>query len=203
MRVTLGIFVFTNSGGVEEMASFPWLVEDDKNFQRIYRFVANPGDAEGRHPAAHSGLGTWVGARVASPRCPVLRPGGLSVSQGASARQRLSPLTLSRCRVLTVTHSCCFGGPGGRLNWFSAVPAWRRGPGGEDGADRGFPAMPWQQRDRWICCRAEAIPLATTVVYRTSKDMIKHVYSPAGRRSPGIVARELRCISSRERFAAA
>src|ERR1700688_3721674 len=32
-------------------------------------------DAEGRRPAAHPGLGTWVGARVASPRCPILRPG--------------------------------------------------------------------------------------------------------------------------------
>lgn len=36
-------------------------------------------DAEGRRPAAHPGLGTWVGARVASPRCPILRPGSSSV----------------------------------------------------------------------------------------------------------------------------
>ena len=36
-------------------------------------------DAEGRRPAARPGLGTWVGARVASPRCPILRPGSSSV----------------------------------------------------------------------------------------------------------------------------
>jgi hypothetical protein len=34
-------------------------------------------DAEGRHRAARPGLGTWVGAQVASPRCPILRPGTL------------------------------------------------------------------------------------------------------------------------------
>jgi hypothetical protein len=45
----------------------------------IYRFSANPGSAEGRRPAASPGLGTWVGARVASPRCPILRPGAASV----------------------------------------------------------------------------------------------------------------------------
>jgi hypothetical protein len=33
----------------------------------------------GRPPAARSGLGPWVGARVASPRCPILRPGSLNV----------------------------------------------------------------------------------------------------------------------------
>ena len=37
-------------------------------------------DAEGRHRAARPGLGTWVGARVASPRGPLLRPGSCSVS---------------------------------------------------------------------------------------------------------------------------
>ena len=36
-------------------------------------------DAEGRRPAARPGLGTWVGARVASPRCPILRPSSSSV----------------------------------------------------------------------------------------------------------------------------
>ena len=36
-------------------------------------------DAEGRRPAARPGLGTRVGARVASPRCPILRPGASSV----------------------------------------------------------------------------------------------------------------------------
>jgi hypothetical protein len=35
-------------------------------------------DAEGRRPAARPGLGTRVGARVASPRCPILRPGSSS-----------------------------------------------------------------------------------------------------------------------------
>ena len=35
-------------------------------------------DAEGRHRAARPGLGAWVGARVASPRCPILRPGSPS-----------------------------------------------------------------------------------------------------------------------------
>jgi hypothetical protein len=37
-------------------------------------------DAEGRHRAAHPGLDPWVGAQVASPRCPILRPGSCSVS---------------------------------------------------------------------------------------------------------------------------
>src|SRR3954467_5269960 len=37
-------------------------------------------DAEGRHRAARPGLGPWVGARVASPRRPILRPGSSSVS---------------------------------------------------------------------------------------------------------------------------
>ena len=37
-------------------------------------------DAEGRHRAARPGLGPWVGARVASPRCPILRPSSYSVS---------------------------------------------------------------------------------------------------------------------------
>ena len=37
-------------------------------------------DAEGRHHAARPGLGPWVGAQVASPRCPILRPGSYSVS---------------------------------------------------------------------------------------------------------------------------
>src|SRR5262249_38108789 len=32
-------------------------------------------DAEGRPPAARPGLGPWVGARVAAPRRPILRPG--------------------------------------------------------------------------------------------------------------------------------
>jgi hypothetical protein len=36
----------------------------------------------GRHRAARPGLGPWVGARVASPRCPILRSGNLSVAAG-------------------------------------------------------------------------------------------------------------------------
>jgi hypothetical protein len=80
-----------SSGGIEEMSLLRPQAEDAKEFKRIYRLMANPGDGEGRHPAAHSGLGAWVGARVASPRRPILRPGRLSVSQRASARQRLSP----------------------------------------------------------------------------------------------------------------
>jgi hypothetical protein len=37
-------------------------------------------DAEGRHRAARPGLGPRVGAQVASPRCPILRPGSCRVS---------------------------------------------------------------------------------------------------------------------------
>ena len=57
-------------------------------------------DAEGRHPAARPGLGTWVGARVASPRCPILRPGSSSVwgtmttwqsGAGSAARKASQP----------------------------------------------------------------------------------------------------------------
>ncbi len=73
----------------------------------IYRFAANPGNAEGRRPAAHPGLGPWLGARVASPRCPILRPGDLSVAgntlieqfpsprSGPDAWQRSSPASVS------------------------------------------------------------------------------------------------------------
>src|SRR3954454_6279914 len=48
-------------------------------------------DAEGRHRAARTGLGTWVGARVASPRCPILRPGFLNVAQETGTGQTPSP----------------------------------------------------------------------------------------------------------------
>jgi len=50
-------------------------------FQKLSMDLSHPGqsrDAEGRHPAAHPGLGAWVGARVASPRGPILRPGSSS-----------------------------------------------------------------------------------------------------------------------------
>ena len=44
-------------------------------------------DAEGRRRAARPGLGPWVGARVASPRCPILRPGSSSVFGTTATRQ--------------------------------------------------------------------------------------------------------------------
>src|SRR5271166_6146031 len=44
-------------------------------------------DAEGRRPAAHPGLGPWVGARVASPRCPILRPGSSNLLRSTATRQ--------------------------------------------------------------------------------------------------------------------
>ena len=45
-------------------------------------------DAEGRHRAARRGLGPWVGARVASPRGPILRPGS-SGGFGTTATRQL------------------------------------------------------------------------------------------------------------------
>src|SRR5262249_54477042 len=71
-------------------------------------------DAEGRHRAARPGLGPRVGARVASPRCPILRPGPWSVS-GATAT--------GQCR-----------------GWISRAgdgaedPAWNCGPGSGESA---------------------------------------------------------------------
>jgi len=62
-----------------------------KNCRWIYRIRANPGVGEGRHRAAHSGLGAWVGARVASPRGPILRPGHPSLSRRLGIRQRRAP----------------------------------------------------------------------------------------------------------------
>jgi hypothetical protein len=53
----------------------------------IYRITAKPGNAEGRRPAAFPGPGTWVGARVASPRCPILRPGSSSVFETTATWQ--------------------------------------------------------------------------------------------------------------------
>jgi transposase len=44
-------------------------------------------DAEGRHRAAHPGLGIWVGARVASPRGPILRPGSSKLLHSLATRQ--------------------------------------------------------------------------------------------------------------------
>src|SRR5271165_5690031 len=44
-------------------------------------------DAGGRRPAARPGLGPWVGARGASPRCPILRPGSSNLLRSTSTRQ--------------------------------------------------------------------------------------------------------------------
>jgi hypothetical protein len=41
----------------------------------------------GRRRAAHPGLGAWDGARVASPRCPILRPGPSSILRTTATRQ--------------------------------------------------------------------------------------------------------------------
>src|SRR5208282_4954553 len=41
----------------------------------------------GRHRAALSGLGSWVGARVASPHCPILRRSLLSVPRSTATVQ--------------------------------------------------------------------------------------------------------------------
>src|SRR5271166_2633057 len=41
----------------------------------------------GRHRATLSGLGSWVGPRVASPRCPILRPDLLSVPRSTATVQ--------------------------------------------------------------------------------------------------------------------
>src|SRR5271157_5797029 len=43
--------------------------------------------AVGRHRAALSGLGPWVGARVASPPCPILHLDPLSVPEGTRTEQ--------------------------------------------------------------------------------------------------------------------
>src|SRR6516165_9446358 len=65
----------------------------DRGFGRIRKFLIDLSlygqsrDAEGRHRAAHPGLGPWVGARVASPRCPILRPGPFSVPRAAFGKQ--------------------------------------------------------------------------------------------------------------------
>src|SRR5579883_952266 len=59
-------------------------------------------DAEGRHPAAHPGLGPRVGARVASPRGPILRPGPSSLLRLTSGGQ-FTPGAGSMIRRGTVT----------------------------------------------------------------------------------------------------
>src|SRR5208337_2574850 len=49
--------------------------------------------AVGRHRAALTGLGPWVGARVASPRSPILRLSSLNVTQGIVTEQTPPPWT--------------------------------------------------------------------------------------------------------------
>lgn len=43
-----------------------------------------------RAPPRHSGR--WVGARVASLRCPILRPGGVSINRSARQKKILEKL---------------------------------------------------------------------------------------------------------------
>ena len=77
----------------------PWLsssATDNKNCEWIYRFWANPGEPEGRRRAAHSGLGTWVGARVASPRCPILRPGCFECTANDHGRRQFTAGPIAR-----------------------------------------------------------------------------------------------------------
>ena len=71
-------------------------------------------DAEGRHRAARPGLGPWVGAQVASPRCPILRPGSCSVSGTTATGQ---------CR-----------GWVSRSHDGAEDPTWNCGPGSGDGS---------------------------------------------------------------------
>ena len=71
-------------------------------------------DAEGRHRAARPGLGPWVGARVASPRRPILRPGSCSVSGTTATGQ---------CR-----------GWVSRSHDGTENPIWNCGPGSGDGS---------------------------------------------------------------------
>jgi hypothetical protein len=56
-------------------------------------------DAEGRHRAARPGLGPWVGARVASPRCPILRPGPYSGSGTTATGQRRGWVSRAQARA--------------------------------------------------------------------------------------------------------
>jgi hypothetical protein len=71
-------------------------------------------DAEGRLPAARPGLGTWVGAQVASPRCPILRPSICSVSGTTATGQCRDWVSRSHDR--------------------GEDPTWNRGPGSGDGS---------------------------------------------------------------------
>src|SRR5208337_244882 len=90
-RDSLGACAFTGSACTRQSLVFATPFADANTCDWIYRFPAKPGNAEGRRPAAHPGLGTWIGARVASPRCPILRPGDLSLSASALIRQFPSP----------------------------------------------------------------------------------------------------------------
>jgi hypothetical protein len=156
-------------------------------------------DAEGRRPAAHPGLGPWVGARVASPRCPILRPGGLSVSHVASVKQRLSPWPwpAAACRPSPVRASLRPRQPPRPAEFRAGVMSANT----RARTERTSRPMLWRQSDRRGCCRAEPVLSSAPAVCRTSKDIITYDYSPAGRRCRGIVAREPSCTAARERFA--
>ena len=71
-------------------------------------------DAEGRHRAARPGLGPRVGAQVASPRCPILRPGS--------------------CRVSGTTATGQWRGWVSRSHDGTENPIWYCGPGSGDGS---------------------------------------------------------------------
>src|SRR4051794_8930474 len=60
---------------------------------------------EGRLPAALPGLGPWVGARVASPRCPILRPGPSSVPRSTAVVQ------FTTRSLAALGHAWLFSGP--------------------------------------------------------------------------------------------
>ena len=104
---SLGACDFAGTACTRQSLVFAMPFANTNTCNWIYRFPANPGNAEGRRPAAHPGLGPWLGARVASPRCPILRPGDLSVAgntligqfpsprSGPDAWQRSSPASVS------------------------------------------------------------------------------------------------------------
>jgi len=99
-----------------------------ENCEWIYRFSANPGSAEGRRPAASPGLGTWVGARVASPRCPILRPGCWNVPRPTTALQsRAWPWSVERAGKRTREQE---------VKPQSAEPVWVGPRGAGDAYDR-------------------------------------------------------------------
>ena len=85
-------------------------------------------DAEGRHPAARPGLGPWVGARVASPRCPILRPGSSSVF-GTTATGQFRAGSPARKTGPRNSPGICVPGPGGCTRIPAHEEDCRRGAG--------------------------------------------------------------------------